>query len=91
MPYLDPEKAREQKIRWAHEHPDKVKESKKKYNESIKIRKRCPTCRKHREFRKDYVNFCPVIICKHCGTRLRISKTLSDSNKNTHGVKLEAI
>jgi uncharacterized protein (DUF983 family) len=91
VPYSNPEQAREQKIRWAAEHPDKVKESQKKYHESIKIRKRCPVCRKHREFRKDYLNFCQVIVCKHCGKRLHITKTLSDSNKNAHGVKLEAI
>ena len=91
MPYSDPVKAREQKIRWAREHPDKVKQSQKMYHESIKIRKRCPVCRKHREFRKDYLNFFNVITCKHCGTPLHITKTLSDSNKNAHGVKLVVV
>lgn len=85
------DKVRGSRQKWATEHPDKVRESRQRYQKSLIIKKRCPSCNKHFQFRKDYLSFYPKIYCKSCGTKLKLIKTLSDSNKNIHGCKVEAV
>jgi ribosomal protein L37AE/L43A len=71
--------------KYVENNHDKVLESKRAYNKSITVTKRCPKCNKNVTLRKDY----KIVVCRNCGTRISIRKTLSESIKNTHGIKLK--
>ena len=53
------------------------------------VKKRCPSCNKQIVPRKDY----PSTICQHCGTKIKISKTLSanPNSDNAHGIRLKVV
>lgn len=97
-------KNREDYLKWVELHPDKkkeynrksnalesVKESKRKYRESSRFSKRCPSCRKHLHFRADRIK--PLISCKYCNTDIGISRTLgaNPNHDNAHGIRLWVI
>jgi len=73
--------------KWKQDHPEQVKEHNKTANQKRIVTKRCPECRKHRDFRKSLVS----IRCKRCNQTLNVIKTLSVSVKNTHGIMLKVV
>jgi rRNA maturation endonuclease Nob1 len=83
----------QQILEWRRAHKDIVSQYNKKYKESIRITKRCPSCRKHLTFKKDYASYHPFIFCKHCGNRIKIGKTLSanPNGDNAHGIRLKVV
>jgi len=90
MPSMSPEYLKA----WKAANPDKIQKYKakqSKYNKNRMIVKRCPECGKHRRFRKDYPLEHNFIRCLHCGTKMKVIKTLSVSNKNAYGCKMEAV
>ena len=72
---------------WRDSHKEKVAEYKKKSHAKITIKKRCPKCKKQVTLRKDY----KTVTCKHCGKKIRVSKTLSENpnHDNAHGIRLK--
>ncbi|MDD4378140.1 MAG: hypothetical protein PHH48_08385 [Eubacteriales bacterium] len=55
------------------------------------IYKRCSTCRKLVQLRQEYAKSRPVLRCKHCGAKIKIKKTLRNTGKHAHGIKMETI
>lgn len=79
------------KMKWAREHPESAKAAHQRYIQKITVKKRCPSCKKHFTVRKDYPSFHPIIHCKSCGVKIRIIKTLSESIKNAHGLRIKVV
>lgn len=60
--------------------------ARKNYHKSF-VKKRCPRCNK-----QILINPKKTLVkCSSCGSKFRVKHTLSSSNKNKHGIKLEPL